>query len=142
GVIDADQRATKEMFDQLARRAGDDPRLSQGGLPYTRSVADISSIVCDHFLRAEQVPMLRRLSPEAVRVGLRGAINVAIEAQNERLKRDLVVGKKLMHITRRSHAEIARIIAALHHVVLLMPSGATQIDPGDAVLAIYVDDPR
>lgn len=139
-IIDADQRATREMFDQLARRAGDDPRLNRGGLPYTRSVADISSIVCDHFLRDEQVSMLRKLSPEAVRIGLRGAINDAIEAQNEQLRRDLVVGKKLMHITRLGHAEIARLMAALYSVVSISPSSRNS-DPDLNVLAAYDDDP-
>lgn len=139
GVIDADRRATKEMFNQLARRAGNDPRLSQGGVPYARSVADISSIVCDHFLREEQVPMLRRLSPEAVRVGLRGAINDAIEEQNEQLKRDLVVGKKLMHIARLSHAEIARLMAALHRVRRLQADARPDdLDP----MVLYVDAPQ
>lgn len=139
GVIDADQRATKEMFNQLARRAGNDPRLSQGGVPYTRSVSELSKIVCDHFLREEQVPMLRRLSPEAVSLGLRGAINDAIETQNEQLKRDLVVGKKLMHITRLSHAEIARLMAALYHVRRLQADARPDdLDP----MVLYVDAPR
>ncbi len=137
GVINADRRATKEMFNQLARRAGNDPRLSRGGTPYAKTAAELSKIVCNHFLRAEQVPMLRKVSPDTVSLGLRGAINDAIEEQNEQLKRDLVVGKKIMHITRLSHAEIARLMAALYPIRRLQAGPRPKSeDP----LIVYIDD--
>jgi putative DNA primase/helicase len=119
-IVAYDEVAARREAAELARAGADNPRLNRDGIPYAKDIADLSKIVCDHYLRESQIPMLRKVSPDTVRLGLLGRINDAIKTQNEQLKRDLVVGKKLIHLTRLDFTHVARLVEALADVRLLV----------------------
>lgn len=138
-IVAADARAARERVADAARAGVTDPRMS-GDTPVALSMDAIIRAACDGYLRDEQRPMLRRLRPDTAADGLLHYANGLIAAQNERLKKNELVGTKLPNLTRLTHYMAARLVAGMRDWALLRPT-TTDADPDTWPLAVYDGDP-
>lgn len=137
-IVAADARAARDRAAAAARAGVTDPRMS-GDTPVTLSGDAIARAACDGYLRDEQVPMLRRLRPATAADGLLHYANGAIAVQNERLKKDELVGTRLVPFARLSYYMAARLVAGMRDWALLRPT-TTDADPDTWPLAVYDGD--
>lgn len=114
------------------------------GKYYAAPVATINRVVCDHYLREDNLPHLRAMSAEMVKDGLLGLINETIATENMNINvkepvHSTLLGAKRVPITRLSVVETSRLMRALHTIISITPSlkGA----PDGDELALYNDDP-
>ncbi|MCD2143724.1 DNA primase family protein [Gordonia paraffinivorans] len=115
-------------------------RFDRDGKPVAESVAMISMRCADAYLTPDRLPGLRRHDTKTVHDGLLNEINRKIMEQNALIKSGAVAGVAQKPLTRLGFAEVARLILALHTVILLAPSNRNS-DPDLNILATYDDDP-
>lgn len=115
-------------------------RVDSDGKPVAESVAMICMRCADAYLTPDRLSGLRRHDTKTVHDGLLNEINRKIMEQNALIKSGAVAGVAQKPITRLGFAEVARLILALHTVILLAPSSRNS-DPDLNILATYDDDP-
>ncbi|EGD57168.1 DNA primase family protein [Gordonia neofelifaecis] len=143
--VDYTSAARREQDELVASMSDlvdpDDPSKDASGVPFATSVEDLATAATDVHLRPGNIDGLKKLPPAVVRKNLLNLINAGIRQENERVKRGLRAGTKRAEIGRLGHYELARLVSALHSIILIAPS-TQKVDRGDMLLAVYDDDPE